>query len=122
MRRSIEQLNKQPVRQRLFLGIATAMLSLLTLPGSSFAQSVSEENGYEGVLEEVLVTARRRDENIQDVPIAISLLTDDILEDYNIGDLGDVSNIVPNSVISAGRATNSTIIAYIRGVGQNDPL
>lgn len=75
------------------------------------------------LLEEVIVTsARRRDENIQDVPIAVSLLSDKFLEDNNILDLGDISNVVPNSVISAGRATNSTIIAYIRGLGQNDPL
>lgn len=75
------------------------------------------------LLEEVIVTsARRRDENIQDVPIAVSLLNDKFLEDNNILDLGDISNVVPNSVISAGRATNSTIIAYIRGLGQNDPL
>lgn len=109
-------------RQRLFSSVTTTLLALLALPTISLAQSVSEGDEFEGVLEEVLVTARRRDENIQEVPIAISLLTDEVLEDYNIGDLGDVSNIVPNSVISAGRATNSTIIAYIRGVGQNDPL
>ena len=50
------------------------------------------------------------------------MLSQETLQDYNILDLGNVSNIVPNSVISAGRATNSTIIAFIRGVGQNDPL
>jgi len=122
MRMSTEQQRNQPGWQRLFLVISTALAALLTLSTPLLAQSESEDGSYEGVLEEVLVTARRRDENIQEVPIAISLLTDDILDDYNIGDLGDVSNIVPNSVISAGRATNSTIIAYIRGVGQNDPL
>lgn len=95
-----------------------------------WAQDSQEERNTEaddrydaGQLEEVVVTsARRRDENVQDVPIAVSLLTDKFLEDNNIMDLGDISNVVPNAVISAGRATNSTIIAYIRGVGQNDPL
>lgn len=100
-----------------------SLLAVLMMPATTLAQSDTDEEEYSGVLEEVLVTsARRREENLQEVPIAISLLSDDLLEDYNILDLGDVSNLVPNSVISAGRATNSTIIAYIRGVGQNDPL
>ena len=108
---------------QLFLGTTLALAALLVTPAAVLAQVDSEDEYGEGVLEEVIVTsARRRDENIQDVPIAVSMLSDDFLQDYNIGDLGDVSNVVPNSVISAGRATNSTIIAYIRGVGQNDPL
>lgn len=83
----------------------------------------STSEASENMLEEVIVTsARRRTENVQEVPIAVSILSDDFLKEYNIMDLGDVSNVVPNSVISAGRATNSTIVAFIRGVGQNDPL
>jgi iron complex outermembrane receptor protein len=114
---------KSSWKWQLPLGMA-ALLALFALPSPLLAQTVSDDDEYgEGVLEEVIVTsARRREENIQDVPIAVSLLSDELLVDYNILDLGDVSNIVPNSVISAGRATNSTIIAYIRGVGQNDPL
>jgi len=110
--------------KRLILVGLTSLMALVAFPAPLMAQTVSDDDEYgEGVLEEVIVTsARRREENIQDVPIAVSLLSDELLVDYNILDLGDVSNIVPNSVISAGRATNSTIIAYIRGVGQNDPL
>jgi iron complex outermembrane receptor protein len=124
MRRSIEQQNSQPRWQRQMLIIATTLLALMALPATSLAQSEAEDDEYgDNVLEEIIVTsARRREENVQDVPIAVSILSDEVLQDYNIMDLGDVSNIVPNSVISAGRATNSTIIAYIRGVGQNDPL
>lgn len=101
-------------------------VSLPVLADDDEDQASSDSNEYDdssNVLEEVIVTsARRRDENVQTVPIAVSILSDEFLKEYNILDLGDVSNIVPNSVISAGRATNSTIIAYIRGVGQNDPL
>jgi len=98
------------------------VLAAFASPTTTMAQVESDEERA-GELEEIIVTsARRREENIQDVPIAISYLSADLLQDYDMMDLGDVSNIVPNSVISAGRATNSTIIAYIRGVGQNDPL
>jgi iron complex outermembrane receptor protein len=124
MQTSFEQHNSQPVWRRLLLTLITTLLAMTLIPAVSLAQSDTEEDeSADNVMEEVIVTsARRRDENIQDVPIAVSLLSDQTLQDYNIGDLGDVSNVVPNSVISAGRATNSTIIAYIRGVGQNDPL
>ncbi len=122
MRISNKNQHSQSHWQRKLLLSAASMVALLALPAITFAQADSEEQ-MAGELEEVIVTsARRRDENIQDVPIAISYLSADDLQDYNVLDLGDVSNIVPNSVISAGRATNSTIIAYIRGIGQNDPL
>ena len=119
----------QPTRnqfswQRVLVAMATMAFAVTLVPVTTLAQTDGEEEEQTaGALEEVLVTsARRREENLQDVPIAVSMLTDDILEDFNIIDLGDVSRIVPNSVISAGRGSNTTIIAYVRGVGQNDPL
>jgi iron complex outermembrane receptor protein len=121
MKTLIEQQSGRPAWYQFLLVMAITLLVMI--PATTLAQSESDEEYGAGVLEEVIVTsARRREENIQDVPIAVSMLSDDLLQDYNILDLGDVSNIVPNSVISAGRATNSTIIAFIRGVGQNDPL
>jgi iron complex outermembrane receptor protein len=123
MQRQLEQQRRQLTWRKPFAIMAITLFAIGSVPATTFAQSEADEEQVAGVLEEVIVTsARRREENIQDVPIAVSLLSDDLLESYNILDLGDVSNLVPNSVISAGRATNSTIIAYIRGVGQNDPL
>ena len=123
MQRLLEQQRRQLTWRKPFTIMAIALLAIGSVPATTFAQSEADEEQVAGVLEEVIVTsARRREENIQDVPIAVSLLSDDLLESYNILDLGDVSNLVPNSVISAGRATNSTIVAYIRGVGQSDPL
>lgn len=118
------QLRIGPCRQRRWATIMLSLTALIAAPSLVDAQDdATRQEAAEGVLEEVTVTsARRRDENIQDVPIAVSLLSSDQLTDYNILDLGDVSNIVPNSYISAGRGSNSTIIAYVRGVGQNDPL
>lgn len=122
MQTSTEQHNGKFAWHKLILTVSTVLITTALMPVSTFAQSGSDEENS-NVLEEVIVTsARRRDEDVQDVPIAVSMLSDDLLVKYDITDLGDVSNVVPNSSISAGRATNSTIIAYIRGVGQNDPL
>ncbi|MGH8188618.1 MAG: TonB-dependent receptor, partial [Steroidobacteraceae bacterium] len=73
-------------------------------------------------IEQVVVTARRREESLQDVPIAITALTADQLLEQNVRTLEDMTAYAPNIKVSAGRATSSTINAYIRGVGQNDPL
>jgi len=124
MKKSMAQQDNGSRWQRLLLPVAVALVTTVTTPSALLAQSAAgEAQEAAGVLEEVIVTsARRREEDVQDVPIAVSILSDNFLQDNNIIDLGDVSNVVPNSMISAGRATNSTIVAYIRGVGQSDPL
>ena len=73
-------------------------------------------------LDDVVVTARRREETLQDVPVAVTALSPEELDNYGIDALDDIDALVPNTKINAGRGTNSTINAYIRGVGQNDPL
>jgi iron complex outermembrane receptor protein len=73
-------------------------------------------------IEQIVVTARRREENLQNVPVAITALTAEQLQEQNVRTLEDMTAYVPNIKVNAGRATSSTINAYIRGVGQNDPL
>src|SRR5207342_2474408 len=73
-------------------------------------------------LDEVTVTARRREETLQDVPVAVTAFTPEAIEKLNIQDLGDLDAQVPNTTIYAARGSNTTLTAYIRGVGQSDPL
>ena len=73
-------------------------------------------------LEEVTVTARRREENLQDVPIAITAFTGAALELRGSTDIGELTQSVPSVTFEPSRATNSTLTAFIRGVGQQDPL
>jgi len=73
-------------------------------------------------LEGITVTARKREETLQDVPIAVTAFTPDRLETLNVEDLGDLAAQVPNTTIYAARGSSSTVTAYIRGVGQSDPL
>ena len=76
----------------------------------------------EDTLAQVVVTARRYSEKLQDVPMSVTAVSAETLTRQNVTNLDDLNSFVPNMKISAGRATNSTINAYIRGVGQNDPL
>ncbi|MBC6402979.1 MAG: TonB-dependent receptor [Hyphomonadaceae bacterium] len=72
--------------------------------------------------DEIVVTAQRREQSIQDVPIAVTAVSGDFLEDIGAIDITDVQKITPNATIEVARGSNSTLIAFIRGVGQQDPL
>ncbi len=74
----------------------------------------------EGLIEEVVVTARKRDESLMDTPVSVSALTASDLSRFQVDDLGDLQNVVPNLSLNIGDAANAVI--YIRGVGQRDSL
>jgi len=71
---------------------------------------------------EVVVTARRREENLKDVPVAVSAVSEQALERTGGVDITIIGQITPNATVQAARGTNSTLISFIRGVGQQDPL
>jgi iron complex outermembrane receptor protein len=70
----------------------------------------------------VTVTARKREETLQSVPVAVTAFTAEALDRLNIEDLSDLDAQVPNLTIYAARGSSSTVTAYIRGIGQSDPL
>jgi len=77
----------------------------------------------DAALEEVIVTAQKRAENIQDVPIAISAFSAEALQARGATNVADISAFTPNVQIdrSSPFAGSSTILsAYVRGIGQND--
>jgi len=71
---------------------------------------------------DIVVTARRREETLLDVPIAVTAFTGAQLEASGALDVTDLSNITPNVTLETSRGTNSTLTAFIRGVGQQDPV
>ncbi|WP_052129694.1 TonB-dependent receptor [Sphingomonas sp. 35-24ZXX] len=108
-------------RAALALGVAAAALT--ALPAAAQAQDAQEEaetTSIDGSV--IVVTARRRAENLQDVPIAISAFSAERLENQGALDITDISQITPNTTLENSRGTNSTLTAFIRGVGQQDPV
>lgn len=73
-------------------------------------------------MDTVVVSARRRDERLQDVPLAVTAFSAKELERQNVQNLGDLQQRVPNLTAYASRGTNTTLTAFIRGVGQADPV
>lgn len=74
------------------------------------------------VLEEVTVTAQRRSQSLQEVPIAVTALSGDELSLRGMSDISELGQSVPSLTLEPSRATNSTLTAFIRGIGQQDPL
>ena len=74
-----------------------------------------------GVLEEIVVTARFREENLQETPLAITAFTGENMEVRNLTDVTDLDSFSPNTIIQPlGAGWGSTAAAFIRGVGLGD--
>lgn len=71
-------------------------------------------------LEEIIVTAEKREESLQDVPISIAAFTQDSLEMLGISDIKGLASQVPNLLINEFTGSSTTVRLFIRGVGQND--
>ncbi|MEM1141658.1 MAG: TonB-dependent receptor [Pseudomonadota bacterium] len=68
------------------------------------------------VLEEVMVTAQKRSQSIQDVPLSLTAFSGEFLEDNNLQTIDEVARLTPNFTIqSSAQATNNRIA--IRGIG-----
>jgi len=81
-----------------------AAASLALLP---FGLAQTPAFAQEAVLEEIIVTARKREENLFDIPVAITAITGEQVENYGIANLQDVARIVPG-------------LTFDRSVAQND--
>jgi len=66
------------------------------------------------VLEEVVVTATKREVGMQDVPIALSVMSGDRMEDYGVESLSDIANFMPNVHINQAGGGDQI---FIRGIG-----
>jgi iron complex outermembrane receptor protein len=88
------------------------------------AIAANEASGEEGSTQdqEIIVTARRRTESLQDVPIAVTAYSGEALERQGSLDITDISDTTPNVTIETSRGSNTTLTAFIRGVGQQDPV
>ncbi|MDX1631470.1 MAG: TonB-dependent receptor, partial [Thermoanaerobaculia bacterium] len=72
--------------------------------------------------EEVVVTARKREENVQDVPVAVTVTSGEVLEETSPPDISVLQDYVPNLSVYAARNQSTTMTAFMRGIGQADPL
>ena len=99
--------------------LAGVLVPCLATPVAAQTGSAQADEGP-AVVEEIVVTARKRDEKLIETPLSVTALTSSDLERRQVDDLGGLRDIVPNLSVNMGDAANA--IVYIRGVGQRDSL
>ncbi len=91
------------------------------LAAPAFAQSsASPAAAPAGDLEEIVVTAQRRSQNIQDVPIAISSFSAKDIQQLQINDTTDIARLVPNFFFNNNTGAGSGNVYFLRGLGQTE--
>jgi iron complex outermembrane receptor protein len=86
------------------------------------AQAQSSAESDDAIDEIIVTTARRREESLQEVPLAITVLSGVDLERVGAADIIEIGKKSPNVTLEVSRGTNSTLSSFIRGVGQQDPV
>lgn len=95
---------------------ACLAISLLAAAGADAQQTPPRED----TVEEIVVTAQRREQSLQDVPIAVTAMSADDLAAAQVADIGDLQALVPNLSLTVGDSMNA--VAFIRGVGQRENI
>ncbi|MDP3676817.1 MAG: TonB-dependent receptor [Novosphingobium sp.] len=107
----------------LHMGVARASLLALAIgiTTPSFAQEV--ESADEAGIQEIVVTAQKREENAQSVPIAISAFAGEALAERAVGNVSQLAALSPNVNLDSGvsfSASTAVLAASIRGIGASD--
>ena len=92
--------------------ISTALFGSALVSGTAMAQEAENI-----AIEEILVTAQKRSESLQEVPIAISVFSSDSIDQTGVQELRDLTEYIPNVTITQGTDFGAQI--NIRGVGAN---
>ncbi|MFV0276733.1 MAG: TonB-dependent receptor, partial [Parahaliea sp.] len=89
-------------------------LALSLLAGSLAASALAQQAGP---LEEIIVTAQKRSESLEDVPISIAVMGGETINKTGVRQMRELAEFVPNLSFSSGNDTNTAV--RIRGVGTN---
>lgn len=98
---------------------AALIISVANMP--ALAQAQNADTGV-SALEEIIVSAERRSESVQSVPIAITALDSDALDSLQITELQNLKVITPNVVIEDVPGISSSVKLTLRGVGTDNPV
>ena len=104
MRSPMKQRIGQSSRPLLPMLLISALLGLMIAPSGVFAQTDSEQDeGEMGLLEEVIVTAQRREQTLMEVPMAITAFSGAQLAQLQAENLDSLQGAVPNLNLVQGR-------------------
>lgn len=106
-------MNQHAIKKPLAVAIAIASGALTQTVLAQDTQRVT-------VLEEVVVTAEKREASLQDTPISIAALSTEDLENLGITGIGNIGKNVPNLEMTPFPNSRSAYVMFIRGVGSNE--
>lgn len=95
------------------LTVSTSLLALMATSQASLAQDAKKDKP---ALEEIIVTATKREKSLQDVPIAVTAFSGAALEKSAIRDIRDLQAVVPAMNVTQAAASYQTVL-LIRGIG-----
>lgn len=104
------------------IGVAMALVAIPASAQTEAPAAQPEPQSDEGV-EDIIVTAQKRSERLQDTPISITAVTGEALADRGSGTIASLGNMTPNLVYNTTApvsGASSGAVVFIRGVGQTD--
>lgn len=109
---------------RIALASTALAMGMVVFAAPAIAQ---EEGGVEaqvggGGVADIIVTARKREERLQDTPIAVTALSSGDLERSNVQNIAAVTKLVPNVAIRQQASFLTGVTAFIRGIGNRETL
>lgn len=104
---------------KLRIGASFVVALAVALPSAASAQDQAGAQSGEGI-GDIVVTAQRREQNLQDVPVAVTAFSGDAIADLGIQSSADIAGIVPNLEIGLPAGEGNQPLIYIRGVGLSD--
>src|SRR5690606_11541178 len=114
------------MKRQLYLGVGVFSLALGIIPGAVFAQDAapapSAQEDDHGIAD-IVVTAQKRSESAQKVPIAISAFSSIALQERAVGNVSQLSAISPNVNLDSSTpfsGSQAVLAAFIRGIGADD--
>lgn len=109
------------MRRSRWVVLGSVGLAAVATPSLAAAQSVADEASAAdgGQVEDIVVTAQRRPERLQDVPVSVTALSGDAMAKQRILSAGDLAKVVPN-LQSVSTVGNNTPIFALRGISMSD--
>ena len=108
--------NMQPKRRRLALAVVAALATLPALPAVAQDAGPAPAQREAKTLDKLVVTAQKREEALQDVPVVVTALSEEILKDTGVRDVKDLQVLVPGLTVTSTQ-NEAITTARIRGIG-----
>lgn len=98
--------------------VVTAALAIANFPAT--AQAVDKPSQAKSEIESIVVTAQKREQSVQEIPISISAFNGNALKELGLNETDELGQFVPGLEISTSSGEGSQLIIFLRGAGLSD--